>query len=77
MVCIGVYLGGIRFCQIDVWCQLPSRCPQKLGHGFEKSGPEDEREMVTMTDTSRNSGGAGVRAWGWEGSGRFPSVVSS
>lgn len=63
MVCIDSYLGGIKFCQIDVVCQLPFRCPQKLGYGFEKLGPEDGREMVTLTDTGRDSGGGRARAW--------------
>lgn len=65
MVCIDSYLGGIKFCQIDVVCQLPLRCPQKLGYGFEKLGPEDGREMVTLTDTGRDSGGGRARAWAW------------
>lgn len=62
MVLIDSYLSGIRFCQNDDWCHFPSRCPQKLGHGFEKLGPEDEGEMVTVTDTGRDSGAARARA---------------
>lgn len=40
MVLIDPYLSGIRFCQNDDWCHFPSRCPQKLGHDFEKLGSE-------------------------------------
>lgn len=60
---------------IDIWCQLPLRCPQKLGFGFEEVGPEDGREMVTITDTRRDSGV--TRAWVWESTGSFPSIVTS
>lgn len=56
MVCTDLYLDGIWFCQIDIWCQLPLRCPQKLGYGFENLGPEEGREMVTITDTRRDLG---------------------
>lgn len=75
MVCIDLYLGGIWFCQIDIWCQLPLRCLQKLGYGFEKLGPEDGREMVTIIDTRRDSGVARARVW--ESTSSFPNVVTS
>lgn len=64
MALIDSYLGGNRFCQNDDGCHFPSRCSQKLDHGFEKLGLEDEGEMVTVTDIGRDTGEARARASG-------------
>ncbi|EAW99809.1 hCG1988952 [Homo sapiens] len=45
---IGSYLGDIRFGYIDVWCHLPSRFSQKLGHCYGKLGPADGGEMIII-----------------------------
>lgn len=67
MVCVGLYLRGMKVCQIDVWCPLPSSLPPKLGCHYETLGPEDGEEVVTVTGTGRDSGGPGSRVSLWGG----------